>query len=119
MKLLALLTLALPLLAHQHGTDPVQLDTGARSYSANCSVCHGPDGDQVSGVELKRGKFRRASTDDELAKIIQTGIPGTAMPPNATRACLIRFPSRTIENAASTAEMSWSKRLEILYARKR
>ena len=83
MKLLALLTLALPLLAQQHGTDPVQLDTGARIYSANCSVCHGPDGDQVSGVELKRGKFRRASTDDELAKIIQTGIPGTAMPPNA------------------------------------
>lgn len=83
MKLLAFLILVLPLCAQQHGTDPVQLDTGARVYSSTCSVCHGPDGDQVSGVELKRGQFRRATTDDELAKLIVTGIPGTAMPPNA------------------------------------
>lgn len=68
--------------AQQHGTDPVQLDTGARIYSSTCSVCHGPDGDQVSGVELKRGQFRRAANDDELARVIQNGIPGTAMPPN-------------------------------------
>ncbi len=74
--------LAVFALAQQHGTDPVQLDNGARLYSSTCSVCHGPDGDQVSGVELKRGQFRRAATDDELAKIIQLGIPGTAMPPN-------------------------------------
>lgn len=82
MKFLALLALAIPLLAQQHGTDPIQLDNGARIYSGTCSVCHGPDGDQVSGVELKKGQFRRAATDDDLAKIIQTGIPGTAMPPN-------------------------------------
>lgn len=73
---------AQPLRAQQHGTDPVQLDAGARTYSATCSVCHGPDGDQVSGVELKRGQFRHASDDNELARLIQTGIPGTAMPPN-------------------------------------
>ena len=68
--------------AQQHGTDPVQLDTGARIYSSTCSACHGPDGDQVSGVELKKGQFLRASTDDDLARLIQNGIPGTAMPPN-------------------------------------
>jgi putative heme-binding domain-containing protein len=68
--------------AQQHGTDPVQLDAGARIYSSTCSACHGPDGDQVSGVELKKGQFRRASTEDELARVIQNGIPGTAMPPN-------------------------------------
>jgi putative heme-binding domain-containing protein len=68
--------------AQQHGTDPVQLDTGARIYSSTCSACHGPDGDQVSGIELKKGQFRRASTDDELASVIQNGLPGTAMPPN-------------------------------------
>ena len=70
------------LYAQQHGTDPIQLDTGARIYSSTCSVCHGPDGDQVSGVELKKGQFRHASTDSELAGVIQQGIPGTAMPPN-------------------------------------
>ena len=68
--------------AQQHGTDPVQLDMGARTYSSTCSACHGPDGDLVSGVNLKRGQFRHAATDDELARLIQTGIPGTAMPPN-------------------------------------
>lgn len=72
----------MPLRAQQHGTDPVQLDTGARLYSSTCSACHGPDGDQVSGVELKKGQFRHASSDDELAGVIQNGIPGTAMPPN-------------------------------------
>jgi putative heme-binding domain-containing protein len=71
-----------PLLAQQHGTDPVELDTGARIYSATCSVCHGPDGDQAGGVELKKGQFRHASNDDELARVIQNGIPGTAMPPH-------------------------------------
>ena len=76
------LLMACPLLAQQHGTDPVQLDNGARIYSATCSVCHGPEGDQVSGVELKKGQFRHASTDDDLARVIQNGIPGTAMPPN-------------------------------------
>jgi putative heme-binding domain-containing protein len=68
--------------AQQHGTDPVQLDTGARVYSSTCSACHGPDGDQVSGVELKKGQFRHAATDDEVARVILNGIPGTAMPPN-------------------------------------
>src|SRR3954453_14639415 len=71
--------------AQQHGTDPVQLDMGARVYSSTCSACHGPDGDQVAGVELKRGKFRRAADDDQLANVIVNGIPGTAMPPNNLR----------------------------------
>jgi putative heme-binding domain-containing protein len=79
----AFLAGAAVILAQQHGTDPVQLDTGARIYSASCSACHGPDGDQISGVELKKGTFRRASTEEDLARLIQNGIPGTAMPPNA------------------------------------
>src|ERR1700733_10568728 len=69
--------------AQQHGTDPVQLDTGARLYSSTCSSCHGPDGDLVSGVDLRKGQLRHASTDDEVARVIQNGIPGTAMPPNS------------------------------------
>lgn len=70
-----------PLLA-QHTADPVELDTGARIYSSTCNSCHGPEGDQVNGVDLKKGQFRHASNDDELARVIQDGIPGTAMPPN-------------------------------------
>jgi putative heme-binding domain-containing protein len=62
--------------------DPAELDNGARVFTTTCSVCHGPDGNQISGVDLKAGHFRRATDDDQLAHIIQNGIPGTGMPPN-------------------------------------
>ena len=56
-------------------------EAGGRIYQASCTLCHGPVGDAVPGVDLGHDKFRRASSDNELVKIIQTGIPGTAMPP--------------------------------------
>ena len=62
------------------------IDTGARVYNAQCGVCHGMNGDQVSGIDLRRGQFRRASSDEELARIIANGVPGTGMPPFALQA---------------------------------
>ncbi len=76
------LALAGPLPAQQHNLSPADLENGARVYNANCFVCHGPNGDLVAGVDLRRGFFRRVSSDDDLAKVILNGIPGTAMPPN-------------------------------------
>ncbi len=55
-------------------------DTGLQLYRANCYVCHGDTGDQVTGVNFRVG-IRRASTDEEVARIISGGIPGTGMPP--------------------------------------
>ena len=45
-----------------------------------CSSDLGATGDGVGGVNLRSGKFRRATTDRELTTIINTGITGTAMP---------------------------------------
>lgn len=59
------------------------IDVGLRLYNAQCAQCHGPNGDQVSGVDLRRGQFRRASSDEDLQRIIANGIPGTGMPPVA------------------------------------
>jgi cytochrome c oxidase cbb3-type subunit III len=59
------------------------IDIGARVYNTQCAQCHGPNGDQVSGIDLRRGQFRRASSDDDLARIISNGVPGTGMPPFA------------------------------------
>jgi cytochrome c oxidase cbb3-type subunit III len=56
------------------------VDAGRELYRANCYVCHGQDGDQVPGVNFRAG-IRRASTDEEISKIIAGGIPGTGMPP--------------------------------------
>lgn len=76
------LALAGPLAAQQHNLSPADLESGARLYNANCFACHGQNGDLVAGVDLRRGFFRHVSTDDDLAKVVLNGIPGTAMPPN-------------------------------------
>ena len=58
------------------------VETGLQLYRANCQACHGAEGDNVPGVDFKSGQFRRASSDDDLVRLILNGIPGTAMPPS-------------------------------------
>jgi putative heme-binding domain-containing protein len=70
------------ILAAQHSYTRAEVENGARLYQASCATCHGPKGDTVRGVALLSGPFRRATTDDEVARIIVNGIVGTAMPPN-------------------------------------
>lgn len=60
----------------------VAVENGFRLYGAHCSACHGVDGESVVGIDFRRGQFRRATSDADLNRIIATGIPGTAMPPN-------------------------------------
>ena len=74
--------LAAGTLAAQHAYSPGDVQDGQRLFLANCAACHGAEGDAVPGVDLGHGKFRRASSDDDLIKIIQKGIPNTPMPPN-------------------------------------
>ena len=53
---------------------------GSRLYSSQCNQCHGRDGDQVSGIDLRRGSFRRSVTDEDLARVITSGT-SAGMPP--------------------------------------
>jgi cytochrome c oxidase cbb3-type subunit 3 len=69
-------------LSAQHSYTRAEVENGARLYQSSCATCHGPTGDTVRGVALLSGQFRRGSTDEELVRIIVSGIPGTAMPPN-------------------------------------
>jgi putative heme-binding domain-containing protein len=62
--------------------NPGEIENGSRLYSANCTGCHGPEGDAIASVNFAAGKYRRASSDEELVRIITRGIPGTAMPPS-------------------------------------
>lgn len=58
------------------------IEYGSRIYAAQCATCHLPTGDGIAGVNLRSGKFRNpVSRDQDLARIITSGIPQTAMPP--------------------------------------
>jgi putative heme-binding domain-containing protein len=63
----------------QHETAADLLD-GERAYRGSCANCHGPDGDAIAGIDLGRGQFRRQLSDEDLVRIIRTGIPNTPMP---------------------------------------
>ena len=65
----------------QHAT-AFDIEDGGRAFRNTCANCHGPDGDEVAGIDLGRGQFRRTLTDQELVGIIRNGIPNTPMPAN-------------------------------------
>jgi putative heme-binding domain-containing protein len=73
-----------PLAAQDHAGQYSQadIDRGSRLYGANCVICHGASGNGVSSVDLRSGKFRKAVSDEDLGRLIVTGLPGTAMPPH-------------------------------------
>jgi putative heme-binding domain-containing protein len=73
------LALAGASLVAQHDTAS-DIEDGGRVFQNTCANCHGPDGDQIAGIDLGRGQFRRPMSDQDLAQIIRTGIPGTPMP---------------------------------------
>ncbi len=88
MRFSLLLLLAAGALFAQHSYTAADIEDGGRLYRANCLTCHGPDGNALPGADLSQGKFRHTSTpegtESELVSIIEKGIPGTAMPPNAS-----------------------------------
>src|ERR1044071_177628 len=66
---------------HPGQYDRADIEAGSRLYVAQCQQCHGPTGDLIVGVDLRRAQFRTAITDDDLMRIIgTTGVPGRGMP---------------------------------------
>jgi len=84
------------------------LELGKRFFLARCAVCHGPDGNSVQGVDLGRGKFRRALSDDDIVQIIKIGIPNTPMPPIDIATRRARFIVAYLRSMASSQAMSGS-----------
>ncbi len=71
---------ALSAWAQTHSYSQEDIEEGRRRYQTNCIGCHGVDGAAIAGIDLGRGKFKRVTSDDELAKVIVEGVPGTGMP---------------------------------------
>jgi putative heme-binding domain-containing protein len=77
--------LAAATLAAQHTYSPGDIEEGRRLFRTNCVLCHGPEGDQIPGIDLSHGKYRQSYSDETLLKIIEEGKPGTPMPPTNLR----------------------------------
>jgi putative heme-binding domain-containing protein len=69
----------------QHEYTPADIQEGQRLFRDNCVLCHGPEGDQIPGIDLSHGKFRQTYSEDTLVRIIEDGKPGTPMPPSNLR----------------------------------
>lgn len=63
---------------HQYTSEAIT--TGLRIYTQQCSLCHGPQGDLVDGINLRTGQFRDAQTDDDLMLAIREGLADGRMP---------------------------------------
>jgi putative heme-binding domain-containing protein len=75
------LGIAAQVLDQDHGQySRADVEAGQRLYGPQCQVCHGANGDGVPGIDLKLGRFRRAASDEDLARLITSGVPGTGMP---------------------------------------
>lgn len=68
------------MLGHPDDYPRIEVEHGARLYAEHCERCHGADGNGVSGVDLRSGKFRNATTDNQLRAVITNGFPTAGMP---------------------------------------
>jgi putative heme-binding domain-containing protein len=62
---------------HETASD---IEDGGRVFRQSCANCHGPDGNEIPGIDLGRGVFKSAKTDEDLVAVIRKGVPGTPMP---------------------------------------
>src|SRR5262245_10755816 len=65
---------------HPGEYSPAEIENGARLYTAQCVTCHAATGDGVGGIDLRRGLFRKVSSDEEIRQVIASGVPSTGMP---------------------------------------
>ena len=71
---------------------------GLSVYNAKCVTCHGPQGDAAGGVNLRSGKFRNATTDQELTRFIRAGSPAG-------------MPAMTLDNAEMTGIIAFLRNM--------
>ncbi len=63
-----------------HQYTSADIEAGSRVYTSECALCHGANGDEVDGVNLRLGRFRSSVSDDDLREVITTGLSNARMP---------------------------------------
>jgi putative heme-binding domain-containing protein len=96
------------------------VEAGQRLYGPQCQVCHGANGDGVPGIDLKLGRFRRAASDQDLARTITSGVPGTGMPAFVLRpeelTSLVAFIRAGFDPASAAVRVGDAERGRALFA---
>ena len=64
-----------------HTYSQQDIAAGSKIYSSQCQLCHGQNGEQVNGVDLRRGRFKRSVSDEDIASVITNGVAAAGMPP--------------------------------------
>ena len=76
------LSVGTAMVAQQHSYSQADIDAGARIYENSCGGCHGENGDRVVGIDFVKGQFKTVRSDEDLVRVIRSGVPNTAMPPH-------------------------------------
>jgi putative heme-binding domain-containing protein len=73
---------AAPAAAQEHPGQysAADLAAGQKVYGTVCVACHGPNGNAIGNVDLRRGPLPRAATDEALRAVITKGFPQSGMP---------------------------------------
>src|SRR4029434_2204618 len=109
-----ILAAATAIAAQQHSYTQEDINAGAKLYESNCGNCHGENGDKIVGIDFVKGTFKTARTDDDIIRIIRSGVPNTGMPPsplsevqaNTIVAFVRSMPNGTRVNASATASLT-------------
>jgi len=72
--------ISIALLWAQDTAPPGDFAAGKKLYESHCSLCHGQTGTGGKGPNLAQPTLRHAPDDQQLALVIQRGIPGKEMP---------------------------------------
>ena len=57
-----------------------QIAAGQELWGENCATCHGKTGEGVTAPALNSQEFLASVTDQQIAGIIEGGVPGSEMP---------------------------------------
>jgi putative heme-binding domain-containing protein len=75
-----LLLFAQPEVSVNPYTSAEDVAAGGRMFRSHCAECHGLDGSGGRGSNLTSGRFRHGDSDEDLYRVIGSGIPGSEMP---------------------------------------